>query len=924
MPAEVAGFVLTPRGGKQPTAPPSVPSKLDSSILSELSPQERLAFLKAHISELNQTLHQRHLAGENGLAHAQARSAFTDELITTLFHTFSKGEDFPTLALLGNGGYGRGIMNPGSDIDLLFLTSSSSKKIPKRVSAIIEEIQHLIWDLGFKFLPATRSISESIAEAKAEPQSRTALLDSRLIVGSSKLFENFQTRFRKSCIEKEKALFFQERSQDVIKRHAKWSHTVFLQEPNLKESPGALRDYHNLDWIIDAEAGTRSMTELVSRRILSRLARRELKDAFYFLHRARNALHYHDKGTDILTLRFQGLIANEFGYPEKSILRRIESFMRDYYTHARNVHNHTKSVFEIFELQHSETASHGLRSKLSFGLIKRKPKSLDDYTIRNERLFPRRKTIFEENPDRLLSLFLHCQKHDVSPSPTLRKLIKENWKLIDQYFRNRVANRNVFREILEKKGQVARILRLMHRSGVLGRYLPEFGALDCLVQHEFFHRYTADEHTLRCIDQLDALVDDEDPRSAIYRDLFLKHPDPYALYIALILHDTGRAENVREHIDGSAILAARLCKRHQITGGRRSLIMFLVDHHLTLWRFATKKNIDDPEVIQEFAELMQDRHRLDALLLFTFADSNGTNEEAWSPWKETLILQLYRNTSEFLRQGKAATTEGINSEVRESLAEIKAGLKEKYHELFDEHAKHMPKRYFRYRSKKSINKHVIALWQYIDRRKRRPETPFECAVQWIEHPKFGYSELIIAAEDQPGLLEKICCTLAAHQLNILSADVYTRPDGIVLDLFRVCTDELKAVTGREKQKAVVATLYEINGQENYDPAKYLKKKVNFLKPEKEQIVDFPVRAWISNDLDPHFTVIELQALDRIGLLHDVLRTVNEHGLNTVHSRICTEKGAALDSIYVSTKDGEKLTDQGPLDQLQEALRELIR
>ncbi len=899
-------------------------SQLDPSTLRELPPQERLAFLKTHIAESNEALHQLHLDGQDGLAHAEARSAAVDELIIALFKTFSKeGEKFSTLALLANGGYGRGLMNPGSDIDLLFLTSVPSQKISKRVGEIIKEIQHLIWDLGFKFLPSTRSISESIAEAKAEPQSRTALFDARLIAGSSELFDAFKTRFRKSCIEKDKEIFFEERSLDVKKRHVKWSHTVFLQEPNIKESPGTLRDYHNLDWIIDAEAGTRSMTELVGRHILSKLARRELKDAFNFLHRVRNALHYHDKGNDILTLRFQGVIADEFAYPEKSILRRIESFMRDYYTHARNVHNHTKSVFEIFELQHSEHESHGLRSKLTFGLIKKKPKTLDDYTIRNGRLFPKRKTIFEESPDRLIRLFLYCQKHDVSPSPSLRKLIKANWDLIDKAFRSRVINRDVFREILEKKGQVARTLRLMHRSGVLGRYLPEFGALDCLVQHEFFHRYTADEHTLRCIDQLDALVDDEDPSRSIYRDLFLKHPDPYALYIALILHDTGRAENVREHIDGSAILAARLCKRHQITGGRRSLIMFLVDHHLTLWRFATKKNIDDPEVIQEFADLMQDRHRLDALLLFTFADSNGTNEEAWSPWKETLILQLYRNTREFILEGKTAGTEETNKEVQESLSEIKSGLKEKYHDIFDEHAKLMPKRYFRYRSKKSIGKHVVALWQYIDRRQRRPNTPFECAVQWIEHPKFGYTELIIAAKDTPRLLEKICCTIASHQLNILSADVYTRPDGVALDLFRVCTDDLKVVTGSEKQKAIVATLYEINQQEEYDPATYLKKKVNFLKPETEQVVEFPVRAWISNDLDPHFTVIELQALDRIGLLHDVLKTVSDHNLITVHSRICTEKGAALDSIYVSTAEGQKLTDEEQITRLEKDLRELI-
>ncbi|MDB4309685.1 hypothetical protein N9918_02045, partial [Akkermansiaceae bacterium] len=478
-------------------------------------------------------------------------------------------------------------------------------------------------------------------------------------------------------------------------------------------------------------------------------------------------------------------------------------------------------------------------------------------------------------------------------------------------------------EILQHKGQVAKTLRLMHRCGVLGRYLPEFGALDCLVQHEFFHRYTADEHTLRCIDQLDKLLAEDNPKHGLYLDLFLKHQDPYALYVALILHDTGRAENVREHIDGSSMLAVRLCKRLQITGGRRSLIMFLVDHHLTLWRFATKKNIDDPEVIAEFAGLMRDRHRLDTLLLFTFADSNGTNEEAWSPWKETLILQLYRNTREYLSDSPNSGKKELAAEFEEIRSEVKSGLKKKYHNIFEGHFKLMPRRYFRFRSKRSIHKHIVALWQFIDRRQRRPDTPFECAVQWLERPKFGYTELIIAAEETPLLLEKICCTLASHELNILSADIYTRPDGIVLDLFRVCTKDFKAEESVERQKSAVKTLYAINESETYDASKYLKKKINYLNPETEQVINFPTRAWISNELDPHFTVIELQALDRIGLLHDVFRTVNAHGLKTVHSRICTEKGAALDSIFVSTQEGGKLTDQEAMDRLENDLNTLI-
>ncbi len=892
---------------------------LDHDELRPLSQPERLSILKETLASVQDDLHQRHLEGERGIHHAQARSAMLDELLTLLFKIASPASDPPSgLALTANGGYGRQHMNPGSDIDLLFLVKEASHKIPKKTSEVIQEIQMTIWDLGFKFLPSTRSLSECVKEAKSEPLSRTALLDSRLIVGDAFLFEKFRYRFRKDCIIKDQEAFFQERRHEINSRHSKWSHTVFLQEPNVKESPGGLRDHHNLEWIIDAEAGTRSMTELIQKKILTRMARRELKDAFDFLHRVRNSIHYHHKGNDILTLRLQGVVANEFGYPQKTILRRIESFMRDYYTHTRNIRNHTKSVFEIFEIQHDEENAH---KRGMFGFKRKQTEEeieLTDYTIRNGRLFGKRKDLFTENPSRIIRLFLYCQRHDAQPSPPLRKLIKKHWELIDHSFRYDEANRDSFREILEHKGQTARILRLMHRCGVLGRYLPEFGALDCLVQHEFFHRYTADEHTLRCIDQLDALVDNDDSGRAIYRNLFLKHPDPYALYLALILHDSGRAENVREHIDGSALLAARLCKRLKVSGGRRALIMFLVDHHLTLWRFATKKNIEDPEVIEEFAHLMQDRHRLDALLLFTFADSNGTNEEAWSPWKETLILQLYHNTREYLVKGKTS-----GDDLTEIHAELKKGLSKKYHDVFEEHFKLMPKRYFRYRTQRSISKHVKALWQYIDQRERHPESHFECAAQWIEHPKFGYTEFIIATHDQPRFLEKVCCVIASHQLNILASDVYTRPDGIVLDLFRICTQDMKALENRSDQLSIVAALYKINEKEDYDPSEWLKKKVNYLKPEAEQIIQFPVRAWISNDLDPHMTVIEIQALDRIGLLHDIYRCVNDHNLRIIHARICTEKGAALDSIYVQTKEGKKLTDPEQMETLQSEVRKLV-
>ncbi|NNM28777.1 MAG: hypothetical protein HKO57_04605, partial [Akkermansiaceae bacterium] len=431
-------------------------------------------------------------------------------------------------------------------------------------------------------------------------------------------------------------------------------------------------------------------------------------------------------------------------------------------------------------------------------------------------------------------------------------------------------------------------------------------------------------HTLRCVDELDALMVSEDPGDQRFRQLLIDVEDPYALYLAVILHDSGRAENVREHVDGSAMLANKVCKRLQITGGRRKLIMFLVDHHLTLWRFATKRNIDDPEVVAEFAGLMKDHRYLDTLLLFTYADSKGTNRDGWTAWKENLILRLHRSTQAFLKQGYEEFDALFRAELGELRTDVEGRLKAKHGALIEEHFAQMPKRYFRFRDARSVSTHIRAISQYMSRREQNPDSPFETAIQWIESPGQGYTEFTAVTHDRAMLLEKICCALAAHEINILSAEVYTRPDGIVLDIFRVCTVDMKAVEKRSQQLKAVKTLYSLNQQDDYDPAPYLQTKQNYLRSNTtEGAIPFPVRAYFDNDADLNFTVIEIQAIDRIGLLHDLLQTINRHGLHTVHARIATEKGAALDTLYVRRDGDGKLTDEAALAALHEDLETLL-
>ena len=599
---------------------------LQPAMTGDLSPADRIALYKSFLKSEESRILKLHRAGAGGLEIAGDRAALMDTILKSVLNSadYPRKEDSGLpIALVATGGYGRGQLNPRSDIDLLFLLPRASNKLPKALQDLVQEILYLLWDVGFKVGHACRSVSECIQQGKVDQENKTALMDARLIGGDAGLFEQFKTRFEKDCVTRGQEAFFALRRQDLRDRHLKYSHTVFLQEPNVKESCGGMRDYQNMQWVARAKTGSANLRDLVDSKMLTANAYREIEEAYDFLHRVRNELHYHTgKGTDQLTLQLQGVVAIAFAYPQRNILRSTEAFMRDYYRHTRHIYQHSSSLMEAFEIEQDSRAESGIRSYLTFR--KKSREEFDGFIARDGRLFPANQDIFKEDMHRMMRLFQHCQLRNLKLSPPLRRLIASHWPDIDRQFRYSKTNRQTFQAILERKGEVARILRLMHRIGFLGRYLPEFGALDCLVQHEFFHRYTADEHTLRCIDQLDMLVSEEDPRRGIYRRLFHEIQDSYALYLALILHDTGRAENVREHIDGSAMLASKLCNRLQIHGARRTLIMFLVDNHLTFWRTATSRNLDDPEVIEEFASIVKTPSNLDALLLFTYVDSNGT------------------------------------------------------------------------------------------------------------------------------------------------------------------------------------------------------------------------------------------------------------------------------------------------------------
>ena len=899
------------------------PVSLQPAIDGHLSPAERTSLYQRFIATEQERVRALHDDGGGGLEISRARAEFIDTLISAILQSTVNSHNMTTspIALVAIGGYGRGTLNPGSDIDLLFLLPRASTKLPKPVQELVQQILYPLWDVGFKVGHSCRSIAECIQEARADPQNFTALMDTRLIAGNRELYDDLVAKFDKTCISRNPDAFVELRRQDLRSRYQKSLYTVFLQEPNVKESCGGLRDHQNIQWVSRVKTGSGKLQKLVDDRLITSATLREIEDAYDFLMRVRNHLHYHTgKATDILTLQLQGVVATAFGYPQRSILRRTEAFMRDYYLHTRHLYHHTTSLMETFEIQKQEISESGLGSFLTFRRKKRE--EFDGFVAREGRIYPANQDIFKDDPHRMMRLFQHCQQRNLELSPQLRRLLASHWEDIDRPFRYLKANRETFQAILERKGEVAKTLRQMHRIGFLGRYLPEFGALDCLVQHEFFHRYTADEHTLRCIDELDKLVDNTNPSLEIFRRIFHQIIDPYALYLALILHDTGRSENVREHIDGSAMLAIRLCSRLQIRGPRRALIMFLVDSHLTFWRTATTRNLDDPEVIAEFAAIMKTPENLDALFLFTYCDTNGTAPDAWNGWKSSLMHNLHKATRQFLLEGKEGFTRKLDADRKALRSEVTSIMREDYHAEIRQHFDRTPAAAFAYREASDIVTQIRTVRHFL-LAEEEGNAPNAFCIKWIDHPDKGYSELILASRDRPLLLEKLCCALASEQINILSADLFTRTDDIVLNIFRVCTTNFGPISAPSTRSRFNDTFTKILESGNYEPEKYLKRKANFLKPRTETGLSVPVRAYVSNDLHPTCTTVEIQALDRIGLLHDLFHTINEAGLDTAHARICTEKGVAMDTLYITTADHKQIQDPLTLQMLEETFTQLV-
>lgn len=874
-----------------------------------MSRSERLTLFKGTLNDGEEALKAEHLAGAKGLEIATRRTDLIDVILRELFIRQAATLDVDvanSLTLIATGGYGRGLLNPFSDIDLLFLHNDKMKTLDPSVQEMVEGVLYTLWDLGLKVGHATRSIKGCLDLALEDFETLSSFIESRIIHGDETLFDQFLARVRSTCLDGREDAYLNNRLEDLHNRHQRALDTIYVQEPNIKTGVGGLRDYHNILWMSFVKLKQNSVTGLREAGLLTRESYQEMEAAYDFLHRVRNDLHYEEnRARDVLTLFLQGVVATHFGYPQRSILRRCEAFMRDYYHHTRRMREITSQVMEGFQIESEHRKSTGI---ISF-LARRRPAvdKFDEFNSIGDRLFAESPTIFTDDPLRMMRTFQHTQLRHLRLSPALKDQFAADRDLIDRAFRYNKMNRETFMAILSRRGDVARALRQMHRVGFLGAYMPEFGALDCLVQHEFFHRYTADEHTLRCIEELDHLSEPKDDEQRTFAVIFNELDDPSILYLAMILHDTGRAENARYHEDASALLASKVCSRFQIKGARRRLLIFLVDHHLTLWKTATTKNLEDPNTIADFAQVVRDPTFLKYLYLFTYADSKGTSSESWNGWKASLMAQLYNvtmryflNQPEFERQLAMVDTE--------LEAAVTKRLPASFAEEVRAHFAYMPPRYLQSRRDTTIVQHIRVFRMFFEKLHSDDDSALNPACLWQARQDQGCSKLLIASWNRENLLARIVGCLTALNLNILSADIFTRKDNLALDVFRVCTTNLEPVTNERTLKEFENLMNQVFCGTSYNMADLVKLGESRQLRRKQDLPEFPQRVLVSNNVDPKTTFVEIQALDRLALLGDIFTVFEEMNLVVHHSRINTTRGAAIDSFYVTDAKENQLNE----------------
>ncbi|HEX9078440.1 MAG TPA: [protein-PII] uridylyltransferase [Desulfuromonadaceae bacterium] len=853
-------------------------------------------------------IREEHHAGASGESVVKALTAMMDTLIARLFHCSSgergnSGKSREQVALVAIGGYGRGELNPFSDIDLMFLYKG---KDSGHVEEIAQKLLYFLWDMRLDVGYSVRTLKDCVEMANADTTVKTALVDGRYLTGSRALYRDFQELLLTQIFAKGSDAFIKEKVDEMAARHEKYGSTVYTLEPHLKEGEGALRDLHTALWIAKIKYKITAPRELIIKGVMTEEELAVYYSSLSYLWRLRNELHYLSKRkNDQLTFDAQTSIAAFLGYENGGRVLAVEEFMRDYYLHATKVEHFTSTLIGRCTMREEGGAK-------ILGYFIRRPIGDGFYIVRGELTAPD-ESLVENDPLRMMRIFEYAQKHGVSLHPRIKELIRRNLhKVNDRFRRNRGVNASFF-NILRSEKRLGETLQLMHHLEFLNRFIPEFEHIFCKVQHDIYHIYTVDIHSLFAVDEIARLWRGEHAKDLPLLTRIANEVDKRELLVlAVLLHDMGKGEG-GGHAEKGAAMVPTIARRMWLSKEDSERLAFLVANHLLFAHIAQRRDLHDEKMIVQFARQMGNSENLKMLYLLTYADIKGVGPDVWTEWKALLLQELYEKAFEVLERGDfryEARSERVKK-VRRKVVDL---LGDEFPvELVKEELKAMTIRHLLANPPPVLAEHVRIMLSLGD----------NTMITRIGHEKErGYTNFTICTLDVTGLFAKITGVMAANGMNILGAQIHTSTNGKVLDVLQVNSPQGFAITDESRwQKMEDDMRHVLEGKVRVGTLVEKRRRPSLLgeKPRPR----FPTRVEIDNEVSGDYTVIDIYTHDKVGLLYQITSTLTKLGLYIGVSKISTKVDQVADVFYVRDIFGHKVTSEKKLTEIKERLIKAI-
>ncbi|MGD9866983.1 MAG: [protein-PII] uridylyltransferase [Hyphomicrobiales bacterium] len=879
--------------------------------------EQLLKLLRGAVEESRREAERQLLADGSGRRCAEGLSHFQDELIRVLYrftvtHIYSAKNPSAAerMAVVATGGYGRGMLAPGSDIDLLFL-------LPYKQTAwgesVVEYMLYVLWDLGFKVGHATRTVDQCVRLSLQDITIRTALLDARLILGDEALFDEFRTRFRKDVIRGTGREFVEAKLAERATRHNRAGASRYLVEPNIKDGKGGLRDLHTLYWLGCYLHPAESVHEFVTAGIFSEEEFRTFQRCVDFLWSVRCHLHFlTGRPEERLSFDLQIPMAERLGYRAHRGMRAVERFMKHYFLVAKDVGDLTRIVCSALEVKQlkSVPSLHQLFTPMTWRRRSRIRRTTD-FRVDNGRLNVSRPDMFEKDPVNFIRIFNVADRNNVPLHPEALRLMRASLRLIDKKVRrDREANR-LFMRILTRSSQPAQMLRAMNEAGVLGRFIPAFGRVVCMMQFNMYHHYTVDEHLIRSVGVLSDIehgrLADELP---VATEIIHTIENRQVLYVTMLLHDIAKGRE-EDHSIAGARIARVLCPRFGLSPSETETVSWLIEHHLDMSLYSQSRDLNDPKTIKDFCDIVQSPERLKLLLVLTAADIRAVGPGVWNGWKGQLIRTLYWESEPVLAGGHSKMTRV------ERVEQATAVLREQLTDFSDDDFASFAER------------HYPAYWLRTDppeqaqhaRMIAKAEKDGHILVTEVSTDAFrGVTKLTVFAPNHPRLLSMIAGACASAGANIVDAQISTTRDGRALDTIHLQREFDRADDEERRARRIAGTIENLlRGETKLGELtvnrRLLRERINAFTVEPQVVIDNTA----SNDL----TVVEVNGLDRPGLLYDLTRELSDMNLDIASAHIATFGEKAVDVFYVTDLTGKKITNAARQTAMRHRLNKVL-